>query len=88
MERQRNFTLDVKQLSDTAFSVKLDGKEISDYLTEISFTARAGEAPIFSMKLLSDTVSLHTIAGAQIPAPYDWMVKEAIEDGIKKRCPN
>lgn len=84
MEHMGCCNLEIKQLSDTAFSIKIDGMEVSNYLTEFSFSLKAGERPTFSMKLLADTVSLATTAKFNIPPPYDWMVQSALRDGLKK----
>jgi|GEM_PF-6233144 len=76
--------LEIKQLSDTAFSVKIDGMEISQYLTELSLLLKAGEVPTLSVRLLTDTVNLGTTAKFNIPPPYDWMIQSALTDGREK----
>lgn len=84
MEHMGCCNLEIKQLSDTTFSIKIDGTEVSQYLTEFSFSLKAGEVPVFSMKLLTDTVNLGTIARMKIPPPYDQMIEYAIGDGHPK----
>lgn len=45
--------LEIKQLSDCTFSIKIDGVEVSNYLTEFSFNLKAGKVPTFKMTLLN-----------------------------------
>lgn len=79
--------LEIKQLSDCTFSIKIDGVEVSNYLTEFSFNLKAGKVPTFKMTLLTDTVNLHTSASAEIPEPYASMMEMEIEDRLKKEMP-
>lgn len=46
MEELRPCNLEIKQLRDNVFSVKMDGREISQYITGFSLTVAAGKLPV------------------------------------------
>ena len=81
MEELKPCNLEIKQLRDNVFSVKMDGREISQYITGFSLTAEAGKLPVFSMKLAANTVSLSTQAIHEIPEPYKFFLETELAKG-------
>ena len=79
MEELRPCNLEIKQLRDNVFSVKMDGREISQYITGFSLTVAAGKLPVFSMTLAAITVSLSTQAVHDIPQLYKWVLEAELE---------
>ena len=78
--------VEIKQLENDLFSVKLDGKEISQYITGFSLTERAGGFPVFSVTLATDTINLSTRAIHEIPQPYKWTVEsELARENLKRK---
>ncbi len=77
--------LEIRQLEDGRFSVKIDGKEISQYITGFYLSVKAGEPPVFSMQMATDTINLSTKAVHDIPAPYKWVVESEIEKAAKDK---
>ena len=73
--------VEIKQLEDGLFSVKLDGKEISQYITGFSLTEQAGGFPVFSVTLATDTINLSTRAIHEIPQLYKWAVESELSRG-------
>ena len=81
--------VEIKQLENGLFSVKLDGREISQYITGFSLTEQAGGLPAFSVTLATDTINLSTRAIHEIPQLYKWAVESELRRGksSKKKHP-
>ncbi len=71
--------VEIKQLENDLFSVKLDGKEISQYITGFTVSEEAGGFPVFSVKLATHTLNLSTRAIHEIPQPYKWAVESELK---------
>jgi len=89
MDQQIHCNVEIKQFENGLFSVKVNGKEISQCITGFSLTEKAGECPVFTASMVTDTVKLSTFAIYDIPEPYKWVVESEIEDGLRQAgvCP-
>lgn len=68
--------VDIKQREDGSFSVKLDGKEMSQFITGLTFTVDENKIPTLEVKVAVEGFNLASKCIFAIPKPYSSFIAE------------
>lgn len=61
------------------YSVKLNGQEVGQHITELNLNMKAGRFPELTIKVNAEKLSLHSRCVFELPEPYKGLY-EAYED--------